>query len=88
MILLLSGFLLLLFFFILFIPSGKECPKCKSHYTASTKVQALRADTQKLVSFEFNRCFKCEEFFNMREDGRLVDKDGNYLPEPIENKHD
>lgn len=71
--------LVALFIGICFIPSGAKCPECGSHATSPIKALAIKQTDNKQVILQFDNCFKCHNKFNLIEDGKPVDANGNYL---------
>lgn len=71
--------LAIIFIIVLFIPTGNKCPECGSKYTIHIKGAAIKETTKKVVHLELDRCFKCENIFNVYEDGKLVNLKGESL---------
>lgn len=70
---------LLLLLLVLAIPSGHKCPKCEKHFTRHFKADATRVDSQKQIKLEFSHCFYCQHKWNITEDGKAIDENGNLL---------
>ena len=65
-----SIFLAILLFIIWIIPSGEECPTCKTHLTECLYGKVLRDGVH--VDIIFKYCYKCRESWVHKEDGKDV----------------
>lgn len=74
-----AGGLFLLLLLLFSIPAGEQCPKCEKYYTSHYKLNATRNSDQAPVVLELEHCHYCHYKWNITENGRPVDSQGNYI---------